>query len=60
MPSLSLVLSACALTLAYVVYKRFTRISLSHVKGPESSSFLYGETSPAVPRSITHLYDIEL
>ncbi|PBK93679.1 cytochrome P450 [Armillaria gallica] len=42
MPSLSLVLSACALTLAYVLYKRFTRISLSHVKGPESSSFLYG------------------
>ncbi|KAK0434781.1 cytochrome P450 [Armillaria borealis] len=42
MPSLSLVLSACAFTLAYIVYKRFTRISLSHVKGPESSSFLYG------------------
>lgn len=30
------------LTIAYSIYKRWTRISISQVPGPESKSFLYG------------------
>ncbi len=31
------------LTIAYSIYKRWTRISISQVPGPESKSFLYGK-----------------
>lgn len=31
-----------ALTLVYVLYRRFTRVSISDIPGPESNSFLFG------------------
>ncbi|KAK0496199.1 cytochrome P450 [Armillaria luteobubalina] len=38
---LTIFLIVC-LTIAYSIYKRWTRISISQVPGPESKSFLYG------------------
>lgn len=55
MAVLGITLLSCSLTaVVYLLYRRFSRISLAHIRGPPVGSFLLGEHQCSHLMSITY------